>query len=342
MDTKFLKFAKIGGLSLALALVLTGCTLADLKSSKAKNLKPEEARAKAEQFINDNLMEPGSPKVTVDSITEESGLYKISVNLGKDENGNDKKVDSYLTKDAKTFYPQSFSMEDEAAAGGAETEENVAGDKVPVPSDLPKNDKPTVELFVMSHCPYGTQIEKGIIPVVEKLGNKIDFKLKFCDYAMHGEKELKEQLNQHCIQKNEPAKLLTYLKCFLKAGDSASCVNEAKIDSGKLASCVSSTDNEFQVMKKFNDKTGYKGSFPAFDVYATDNTKYGVGGSPTLIVNGAEAQSGRSSADLMATICSGFNNMPEACNEKLSAASPAPGFGEGTDNSGGAPADCGQ
>ena len=36
---------------------------------------------------------------------------------------------------------------------------------------------PEVELFIMSHCPYGTQTMKGIVPVVELLGDKIDFEL---------------------------------------------------------------------------------------------------------------------------------------------------------------------
>ena len=85
-------------------------------------------------------------------------------------------------------------------------------------AEVKKNDKPTVELFVMSHCPYGTQIEKGIIPAIEALGDKVDFNLKFCSYAMHGEQELREELNQYCIQKEQKDKLLPYLKCFLKEG----------------------------------------------------------------------------------------------------------------------------
>ncbi|MFA6106402.1 MAG: hypothetical protein WC745_01870 [Patescibacteria group bacterium] len=321
MKTIMLRWAKIGGISMALALVLTGCSLADLKSSKAKILKPEEAKAKAETYINENLMQ--GRKATVESIIEENGLYKLSVDLGEGQ-----KVDSYITKDGTTFFPQALSVEGAQAAADNTGNEDAASQ--PPAADIAKSDKPAVELFVMSHCPYGTQIEKGIIPVVEKLGNKIDFKLKFCDYAMHGEKELKEELNQYCIDKNEPTKLLTYLKCFLKEGNGEACLTETGIDKAKLSSCASETDQQFEVMKKFNAKTDFKGSYPSFGVYAADNAKYGVGGSPTLIVNGTEAQSGRSQADLMATICAGFNNAPDECKEKLSSESPAPGFGEGT------------
>ncbi|MFA6171509.1 MAG: hypothetical protein WCW77_05395 [Patescibacteria group bacterium] len=334
MKGKMIKWGKLSGLALALILVLAGCSL-NLASAK-KNLKPDEAKAKAEKYINDNLMQ-GS-KATVDSVTEENGLYKLKVNIG-----NGQTVDSYITKDGKTFFPQSMAIEESTTPPAPDsTGDTAQKNNEPAPTNAPKTDKPVVELFVMSHCPYGLQIEKGIIPVVEKLGNKIDFKLKFCDYAMHGENELKEELNQTCIAKNDPGKLMAYLKCFTKSGDGAACIKEVKIDSGKLSSCVSATDKQFQVMKKFADKTDYKGSYPPFDVFAADNQKYNVGGSPTLVVNGTEIQSGRSASDLMAAICSAFNKTPGACSEKLDSASPSAGFGAGTASDSGAAAGCGQ
>ena len=55
---------------------------------------------------------------------------------------------------------------------------------------------------------------------------------------LHGEVE--EQLRQYCIQKEQEAKLLPYLKCFLgktgTAADSEACLTEAKIDKTKLNS----------------------------------------------------------------------------------------------------------
>ena len=70
--------------------------------------------------------------------------------------------------------------------------------------------------------------------------------------------------------------------------------------------------------------------------------KYGVQGSPTLVINGEVVQTGRDSASLLQTICSAFNEQPEACQTELSATSPSPGFGTGTDETGGsADAGCG-
>lgn len=39
--------------------------------------------------------------------------------------------------------------------------------------------KPTLELFVMSYCPYGVQAEEKLLPIVKEFGDKINFKLQF-------------------------------------------------------------------------------------------------------------------------------------------------------------------
>jgi len=289
-----------------------------------KTLSIEEATIKAEGFINEFLMQSGST-ATVKEVVSEYGLYKLSIDITSDV------VESYLTKDGKLFFPQALNIE-EIKSESATPQANEASQPVTMVTN--KNAKPVVELFVMSHCPFGTQIEKGMLPVVKTLGNKIDFEIKFNDYAMHGEKELVEQLNQYCIQKEQGSKFNDYLTCFLVAGDSKTCLNEAGIDQKSMASCYAKTDKEFKIMDNFKNNIGFKGSYPGFDIYATDNAKYGVGGSPTLIINGENIQSGRDSASLLATICSAFENAPSECSTVLSSASPAAGFGTGTSASG--------
>ena len=301
---------------LGLAITLSGCQLS-LKSTK---LTPDVARLKTEKYINDNLMAPGT-KAKVDSITEENGLYKLSVNIG-----NGQVITSYMTEDGSKFFPESLNMASSTAAAAA----NTANTTTPA-ANITKSDKPKVELFVMSYCPYGTQMEKGILPAEEALGNSINFSIKFCDYSMHGDKELTENMVQYCIEKDQTSKYDTYLKCFLNGSDSAACVKTAKVDQSALNSCVSATDKKYSVMAKKE----MKGSYPAFNVFKDDNAKYNVGGSPTLIINGAEAQGNRDSASLLATICSAFNNAPKACSTKLSTATPSAGFGSGTGASGG-------
>ncbi|MBD3366280.1 hypothetical protein GF360_02960 [candidate division WWE3 bacterium] len=234
------------------------------------------------------------------------------------------KGDSLLQ--ARTALEQQEQLDAQPQVQAAETSKT--------PSDV-KSDKPKVELFVMSHCPYGTQMEKGIIPVVETLGDSIDFELKFVDYVMHGKEEVDEQLAQYCIQENEPEKLLSYLSCFLEDSDSGACLNSVGVDQNTLASCIQASDEEFGITASFEDKSSWKsGRFPVFATHAEENTKYGVRGSPTLIINGANAEArSRDPATLLATVCSYFNEEPEACSTSLSSATPAPGFGTGTASS---------
>ena len=208
---------------------------------------------------------------------------------------------------------------------------------------MPKLDKPEVELFVMSHCPYGTQIEKGIIPVLELLGDKIEYSVKFCTYAMHGEIELNEQTLQYCIQKDHKENYLAYLKCFLKEGKTDECVQEAAIDKTALDLCIKSTDEQYKTIENFNDKsTWLNDRFPVFDIDKESNEKYDIRGSPGFVVNGVVAQAGRDAASLLDAVCTGFKEKPEECTQDLSAETPSPGFGfETTGSASTADAGCG-
>lgn len=309
-------------LCLALAFAATGCSLAN--KNTVKPIAIEEAKTLVADFINNNLMQSGNT-VSIKEVTEENDLYKVVVNMS-----NGQEIESYLSKDGKKFFPQVMDIE-EVEKKMAENDKSKEAAQAQTAANVPKNDKPVVELFVMSHCPYGTQIEKGMLPVVETLGDKIDFSVKFCDYSMHGKKELDEELNQVCIEKNEPEKMISYLKCFLEAGKSAECLQSVGINMSKLNSCVAATDKEFKVTELYNDKSTWKsGQFPQFNVYQSENSQYGITGSPGLVINGKKISSGRDSATLLRNICAGFENPPEECNTELSSASPSTGFGFGT------------
>ena len=137
-----------------------------------------------------------------------------------------------------------------------------------------------------------------------------------------------EQLNQYCIQKEQDDKLLKYLTCFLEAGKGDSCLDEVGIDRTALTTCTQAADAEFGIMAAFNDQASWlSGRYPLFNTDADLNQQYAVGGSPTLVVNGAKANSGRDSASLLRTVCAAFNEAPEECNTELSSGSPSPGFG---------------
>lgn len=209
--------------------------------------------------------------------------------------------------------------------------------QTPATPTVTKSDKPVVELFVMAYCPYGLQMEKAFLPAWELLKNTANFSIKFVSYSMHGKKEIDENTRQYCIQTEQPDKYDAYLNCFFTAGSNdgseanyATCLTSAGVNVAKLNTCVSSTDNKFGITAKFNDKsTWLSGSYPLYPVNADLNDKYGVQGSPTLVINGAQAEVGRTPEAVKEAICAAFNNAPAVCAQKLSATSAVAGFGSG-------------
>lgn len=311
-------------LGIVLLLIVVAAVFGIILNNRG-TISKKEAAAQGENFVNSFLMQSGSVAL-VKEVSEEYDLYKLKMDIGSGQ-----MVDSYLSRDGKLFFPQALNIaevrEEMAAAPTADNNQAVAA------QDIPKSEKPEVELFVMSYCPYGLQMEKGIFPVVDLLGDKINFELKFNDYIMHGEEEIQENLVQYCIQKEEKNKLNDYMDCFVKAGDTASCLVEAGINKSKNDACIEATDKEYKIMENFENNVGYTGSYPGFDVYKEDNNRYNVGGSPTLIINGVDVSTARDSASLLKTICGAFENAPEECNNTdLPTATPSAGIGVGTAN----------
>jgi hypothetical protein len=292
------------------AMLLTGCT----------QMSEDAAKERALSFINTVLMAPGT-SADIKEVVAENGMFKITVDAAG------KEIISYMSGDGSIFFPSVMEIDKMMA----EKEGAPAAAQEPV-ADVSKSEKPVVDLFVMSHCPFGTQMEKGMIPVVKQLGDTIDFNLKFVNYAMHGEKEVKEQLNQYCIEKDQNEKFLPYLTCFLgtDGGDTAgeTCLAETKIDQAALTSCTEETDAEFSIMANLEDKEGWlNGRFPKFMTHNDENVQYGVQGSPSLVINGAKVNSGRDAASILNLVCSSFETQPEECTAELSAEAPASGFG---------------
>ena len=318
---KKIHFWRISSLVLLVLLILSVIQLYD--GFNLNNKSKEEVGQEVLDFININIFQ-GQVEGELLEVTEEYGMYSIKIDVEGQE------LNPYATKDGKVFFPQGIELgEIEEDPTDEESTDELTGSVVESNTEgMVKSDKPVVELFVMSHCPYGTQAEKGMIPVLELLKDKIDFELKFVYYVMHGEKEIVEQTNQYCIQKEQSDKFIGYLTCFLEAGESDTCLNEAKIDEKELESCFEKTDEEFSIMENLeNQESWLNGRFPKFDISLDDNSKYGVGGSPTLVINGETVSSGRAPAAYLSAICSAFNDAPEECSEELSTDTPTPMWG---------------
>lgn len=266
----------------------------------------EGAKEKVVTYVKDNLVQPGT-EVTAKEVVKESNLYKVTIKIQEQE------IPTYITKDGKKFFPQAMDTEVKQETAQA-----------PEPQkEIPKSDKPTVDLFVMSYCPYGIQMERGMVPVVQAFGNKINFKLKFVDYILHGKKETDENTRQYCIQKNQPDKLDEYLSCFWKdsSGKSDACMKSSGINASQVASCVTDAAKKFTLTDK------------KFSIDTEENKKFGVKGSPTLVINGVVSNAARDSKSIQEAICSAFNNEPAECKKELSSTAPVAGFDD--ENAGG-------
>lgn len=315
-------------LSLLILLVIAAVAYSGYQNGKfdsvlgiQRTMTIEEATA----FVNENLVAEGA-SATVSSVTEESGLTKLELTI------EDQAYTIYLSKDKNLFFPQAYSISEIQQQKAQATAEKEAAYQESL-AQITKNDKPVVELFVMSHCPYGIQTEKAIVPAVKALGDKVDFQVKFCDYAMHDEKELREEMNQYCIQTEQKDKYMSYLECFLGDGDGAKCISQVGVDAATMNSCVSRIDGQYSIMAGYADQsTWVNGTYPKFPVYQTDVDKYQISGSPTLLVNGTEISGDRTPATMLKTICAGFSAAPGECSQTLSTTAPSAdfGYGEGT------------
>jgi len=237
-----------------------------------------------------------------------SNLYEVIV----DSNGN--QVPVYITKDGNYFVQIISEIDD------GETQE------VPQENtqEIVQSDVPLVQLFVMTHCPYGTQAEKGFLPAIEYLGDTIDAEVRFVHYFLH-DPEYTETPIQVCIREEQSERYWDYLSCFLEDGDSERCQDEVGVDLDSVTECVDSG--------KWEDYYGFDSDL---------SEAAGVRGSPTLVINGQIVQSGRSSAAYLDTICQAFTDesVPELCGGTLDDTNPAPGFGWDGGSSGGTTAQC--
>ncbi len=246
------------------------------------------------EFINSK----GTAEVELISSEDQgSNLYKLIVSSQGQE------VPVYITKDGKYYVPTIYPIVDEVASSSSSSSST---------TEISKSDNPKIELFVMTHCPYGTQAEKGFIPFMEAVGDSIDAKIRFVHYYMHkGEnQEPEETPRQVCIREEQSDKYLTYLRYFLEEGNYEYALSKAGIDVGAMNECISS---------------GRADEYYAEDAALSE--EYGVQGSPTLVVDGKIVSSGRSAAAYLTTACQAFNDAPSVCSEELDSATPTPMWG---------------
>ena len=274
-------------------------------------LSSEEAAQKAIDYINLVALQ-GQATASLLEVIKESGLYKIRLQI------EDQEYESFVTKDGKLLFPPGTDISEET----------------PEPSTLketgfPKADIPQVQLFVMSFCSWGNQAEELMRPTAELLKDKANIELHYVIYSnyggggpdycldqeskycsLHGIQELNQGVRELCVQKYQKDKFWDFVKEI-----NGSC-NYRDVDScwEEIAKKVGVEVAQVKACQKDE----------ALKILAQElelNQKYGITGSPQLIINEAEYQGSRSSEAYKQGICSAFNSLPEECSQVLSSES---------------------
>ncbi len=198
----------------------------------------------------------------------------------------------------------------------------------PPPPSVPRTMKPKVELFVMSYCPFGLQMEKAFVQVEELLAGKANFEVKFVNYIMHGEKEVIDNTRMHCIQKEQPSTWIAFEKCFVQTTDYEQCARQAGVDTAKVDSCYAATDAAYGLTAAWEDQASWlSGRYARYPLHDAENEAYGVQGSPTLVINGQQVSIGRSAEAVKQAVCNAFTTPPAECQRTLNVNQEQPGAG---------------
>jgi glutaredoxin len=198
------------------------------------------------------------------------------------------------------------------------------------------DNKPQIDFYVMSYCPYGNQAEEGIEPVYQLLKETADFNPHYVVYSnyggggpqycmddaskycsMHGAQEMTQGIREICVHKylGDAAyfKFVLAMNQQCNAGNADSCwenvAKTLKLDTAKIKSCEADEGETIAASELELNKL------------------LGVQGSPTVFVEGQPYGGGRTPADYAAALCAGFETAPDACSAsslaKLGTATPA-------------------
>jgi hypothetical protein len=180
---------------------------------------------------------------------------------------------------------------------------------------------PELEAFVVSYCPYGLQMQRVLTEVQEAIGNDVDIKVRYIGAvvdgeitSMHGAQEAEENHRQICIREEQGDKFWDYVSCFIKAGNSAECLEEADVDTTMLDECMSDPERGVKYAQEDFTRQG----------------QYGVTGSPTLILNGLATSEytfgGRTAEAVKTLLCCSMSDEASGCDQQLYTAQATTGF----------------
>lgn len=194
----------------------------------------------------------------------------------------------------------------------------------PTPTVTPVDpNRPSVELYVMSYCPFGVPAETTMKPVADLLGTKADIKVRFLTsvtgttvdsvQSLHGPHEAEEDLRQACIQKYYPASFWSYLSRF-----NSQCYPTSRT-SATASTCSHTVMSGLGIAAATIDTcaTGPEG-IGLLRADQLSSASKGINGSPSLLIKGVKYTGAMSSNAWKNAICNAFVTKPAECSTALS------------------------
>lgn len=300
------------------------------EDSAAGEKSLEEVSGEVVSYVNKNFEAQGAAGIVAElkSNEEVSNLYKICLDV-KQEGELAGTECVFATKDGKKALIEVFDLGAPIAAPPetGDTEDSSSGSESPVVKtceDAEKVEKPTLDAYVVSYCPFGIQTMNGLSSAAELLAEESDITVRYISTvnqdgtvsAMHGADELLENRRQICLREEQEDKYWDYIKCFVETGETETCEESTDIDSEALSTCVADNSTEYLIA----------------DAYLDGDDRTGLG-SPTFYLNGVKLDEpsfdsyNRSPEGMKNRICCGMIAPADDCSEELLTASPPRGFG---------------
>ena len=234
-----------------------------------------------------------------------ASIFTGGFDLGKDDDYTktidliDSLISSSITTEAKaSLKTAKDSVETALTAEAITISITDPSDKDSEQSDNSEK-KVTLDMYIMSQCPYGVQAEDGAIPAVKKLSDAVEYNIYFIANdngdgtfsSLHGQPEVDENMRQACINEKYPDMFLDYLLCLNKNYGNAEtawkpCAENNNIDTLAIEQCQNGEEGE-QLLSKSIEKSN----------------EIGATGSPTIYLNGEPYQGGRDSLSFIRAIC---------------------------------------
>ncbi|MBI5543081.1 MAG: hypothetical protein HY901_04285 [Deltaproteobacteria bacterium] len=168
-----------------------------------------------------------------------------------------------------------------------------------------------LELFVMSHCPFGVRALQAMDEVLQAFDKKVDFQVHFIGkgtaekglQSMHGEAEVDEDVRELCTMKHyKNYEWMKYVRCRgqdFRSTDWQKCAVDG-IDARVIEKCAAGEGRKL-LEKDFQIAEGL-----------------GIGASPTWVANGTHEFNASGAEEVKARFC-GFNgNRIKGCEKTLS------------------------